>query len=63
LIPNPVQWVKDPLLLQLWLRFSPWLKNFCRPWVWPFKETKERKKNVRNWGRGGNENKILYSAC
>ena len=31
-IPGPVQWVKVLALLQLWLRFNPWHRNFvcCR---------------------------------
>ena len=36
-IPSPAQWVKDPVLpqlwcrLQLWLRSDPWLRNsICR---------------------------------
>ena len=35
-IPGPVQWVKDPALLQLWLQlgFDPWPGNFHIPWVW-----------------------------
>ena len=38
------QRVKDPVLSLLWLwsllwyGFSPWLKNFCMPWVWPQKQ-------------------------
>ena len=30
LIPCPAQWVKDPELLQLWLRLQPWLGS--HPW-------------------------------
>ena len=29
-----VQWVKDPALLQLLLRFGPWPRNFQMLWVW-----------------------------
>lgn len=29
-IPGPVQWVKDPVLLQLWLRSQPQLRS--DPW-------------------------------
>ena len=32
------QWVKDPMLLQLWHRFDPWPVNFHKPWVWPKKK-------------------------
>ena len=28
LIPSPLQWVKNPVLLQLWLKFDPRLGNF-----------------------------------
>ena len=27
--------VKDPVLSLLWLRFSPWPRNFHTPWGWP----------------------------
>ena len=27
-IPSPMQWVKDLVLLQLWLGFHPWPGNF-----------------------------------
>ena len=39
-ISCPMQWVTDPVLLQLWctsqlwLRFSPWPGNFHVLWVW-----------------------------
>ena len=42
--PSLVQWVKDPLLLQLWcrsqlwLRFSLWPRNFHMLWVQPKRE-------------------------
>ena len=29
------QWVKDTALLQLWLRFSPWPRNFYMQQVQP----------------------------
>ena len=38
LIPGLAQWIKDPLLLQLWyrsqlqLRLDPWPRNFHVPW-------------------------------
>ena len=31
-IPGPAQWVKDPTLLQLWLRLWLWLRS--DPWPW-----------------------------
>ena len=37
-IPDPVQWIKDPALLQMWcrwqmcLKFDPWPGNFHVPW-------------------------------
>ena len=31
--PSPVQWIKDPALPQLWLKFNPWPGNFHMPWV------------------------------
>ena len=46
-IPRPAQWVKDPVLPQLWqrsqmqLRFDPWPRNFHIPQVQP----KKKKKN------------------
>ena len=30
-IPGPAQWVKDPALLQLWLRLGLWLGSDPRP--------------------------------
>ena len=27
--------VKDLASSLLWLRFDPWPRNFCVPWVWP----------------------------
>ena len=35
LIPSPAQWVKDLVLLQLWLEFDPWPGNFHMLQVWP----------------------------
>ena len=32
--------LKDPALLQLWLRCSPWPGNFHMPQVWPLKKFK-----------------------
>ena len=29
------QWVKDPALSLLWLRFDPWPRNFRMLWMWP----------------------------
>ena len=43
------QWVKDPalsllwLVLALWLRFDPWLGNFCMLWAL-LKKKKKRKR-------------------
>ena len=34
LAPNPLQWVKDPALRQLWLGFDPWPRNFHVPQMW-----------------------------
>ena len=48
-IPSPVLWVKDRALLQLWLGFDPWPKNFHMPWV-QLKKEKERKEG-RKGGR------------
>ena len=51
MIPRPVQWVKDPVLLQLWcrlqlrLRFDPWSRNFHMLWVW-LKEKKLNKQSL-----------------
>ena len=46
LISGPVQWVKDLVLLQLWLGFRPWPRNFHMLWVQPLgkKKKKEGKK-------------------
>ena len=51
-IPGLVQWVRDPVLLQLWhrlqlqLRCDPWPGNFHMPWEQSKqkKRKKERKK-------------------
>ena len=49
-IPSPEQWVKDPALLQLWLklqlrlRFDPWPRNFCKPWMQPKGEKRDRER-------------------
>ena len=46
-IPGPAQWVKDPLLPQLWPRlwlqlgFNPWPTNFHMLWVRPKKTPKQ----------------------
>lgn len=40
--------VKDLALLLLWLGsllwqgFSPWPRNFCKPWAWAKKKTKQK---------------------
>ena len=36
------QWVKNPVLSLLWLRFNPWTQNFHVPQVW------QKKKNPKN---------------
>ena len=47
-IPGPVQWVRDPLLRQLWYRsqlrlgFDPWPGNFHMPQVWLKKRKKKK---------------------
>ena len=41
--PSPVQWIKDPALPQLWLKFNPWPGNFHMPWV----RLKKKKKKMR----------------
>ena len=45
--PSPAQWVKDPVLLQLWLRlqlrlgFNPWPRSsIC---LWAAKKKKKKK--------------------
>ena len=44
------QWVKDPALMQLWLRlhlrlgFDPWPRNFHVLCVWPKKKKKKKKR-------------------
>ena len=43
------QWIKDPALSLLWLRFSPWPGNFCMSWAQP-------KKNILS-------NRFLYQLC
>ena len=48
LIPGPVQWVKEPTLLQLWhrsqmwLRFGPWPGAFHTPQVQSKKKKKKK---------------------
>ena len=43
--------VKDSVLSLLWLRFSPWPRNFFMPQVQPKKKKKKkkRKKSTRNY--------------
>ena len=36
--------LQDLVVLQLWLRFSPWPGNFQMLWVWPFRKKKKKKK-------------------
>ena len=61
MIPSPVQWVKDSVLLQLWcrlqlwFRFDPWLGNCHMPLVWPKKKKEKKKDNdpgAEKMGRG-----------
>ena len=47
LIPCPVQWVKDPALTQLQLRFNPWPRNVHRPQVRPLKKKKKKRIQIR----------------
>ena len=53
LIPSWAQWVKDPVLLQLWCRsqmwlgLDPWPRNFHMPWAWPKRKTKTKKMPTR----------------
>jgi len=48
LIPGPVQWVKDPAMLQLqhrsqlWFGFDPWPRNFHTLQVQPKKKDKDK---------------------
>ena len=39
-VPSLAQYsgLKEPVLLQVWLRFNPWPRNFHMPWVQPFKK-------------------------
>lgn len=48
LIPSPAEWVKYPPLLQLWLTFSLWPRNFHMLRVWP-KRNKNAKKIIIIW--------------
>ena len=45
-IPGLVQWVKDVVLPQLWLRFDPWPRNFHMQGDGKKKKKKKKKKNV-----------------
>ena len=50
-IPSPAQWVKDPVLLQLWLRSLLWLRS--NPWPRSSiccKAAKKKKVKKRNLG-------------
>ena len=47
-IPGPVQWVKDPSLSQLWLRFSRWPRNLHMPQVCPKRGKKKKKKQQKD---------------
>ena len=49
MIPGPAKCIKKDLVLLplwrrswLWLRFSPWPRNFYMLWVQPFKKTKQK---------------------
>ena len=52
--PAVAQWVKDPVLLQLWhrlqlhLRFDPWPRNFYMPWCGQKKKKKKKKRHPGN---------------
>ena len=37
--------VKDLALSLLWLRFNPWPRSFCIPWIYAKNETKNKKQN------------------
>ena len=55
-IPGRVQWVKDPLLLQLWGRsklclvFDPWPRNFHMSGMWPEKVKQNKKEQKKEGG-------------
>ena len=46
-IPGPLQWVKDPVLPQMWLGFDLWPRNFHLLQVLP-KKQKQRINNPPN---------------
>ena len=43
-VPAVVQQVEDPAILQWWLGFDPWSRNFHMLWVWPKRKEKKKKK-------------------
>ena len=49
LLPSPVQWVKDQVLLQL--RFNPWPRNFQMPHGQPKKKKDRGSSSRRGHGR------------
>ena len=50
-IPGLAQWGKDPVLLQQWLGFDPWSRNFHMPWVQERKRERKREKERKKGGR------------
>lgn len=44
--PAPCSELKDPVLLQLWLRFNLWPEHFHLPWVWPLKKREREKRDL-----------------
>ena len=42
-----VQWVKDPVLLLLWLRLDPWPRNLDMPRSWPKKKERGKERSIR----------------
>ena len=43
------QWIKDLAVLQLWLRFNPWLRNFHMPPKGKKKRSGKKKPKLFSW--------------
>ena len=48
-IPGPVQWLKDPVLLQLWCRLQLWLGFDPWPRVFHISHVQQKKKKKSLW--------------
>ena len=69
LIPGPVQWVKDAVLLHPWHRsqlhlgFDPWPGNFHMPWVQPKIMIIKIEKEHRLWNQNILVHNPTFTVC